>query len=205
MNNLEAQLQSPLPKKDVDRSQIQEEFYSFKNVVQKCLLLSGVPERSDDDLITSTVTLFQRHLGLSNITADSVKSCYRLGKYTEGRSRPIVVRFSNLSCRSSVWKDKTKLKGSSLVLHEFLTKSRQATFRAAREHFGMKNVWTSNGIVCIVTPDNSRERIVSIEELGKIVSKFPKASSVSSSANVDQLQSPKPLQSRPKRGKKNAK
>ncbi|CAG9792355.1 unnamed protein product [Diatraea saccharalis] len=143
---------------------------------KKCLLLSGVSENDEENLTLTTVSIFQRHLGLTDFKSVNLKVCYRLGRFGEGHSRPIVIHFANEASKLTVWKNKTKFKGSSLVVREFLTKSRQATFKAAREHFGMSNAWTLDGNVCILTPDGKRIRLTTMQELGKITAKFPKPS-----------------------------
>ncbi|CAG9789229.1 unnamed protein product [Diatraea saccharalis] len=223
MNEMESQLKSVSPKQDMDRiSQIEGEFRSFKDLVyttfsllrqqiseilrsldetemrhrQKSLLLSGVAERSDEDLFATTISLFQRHLGLSDIN-DIIKRCYRLSRYSEGHVRPIVVQFSNQTCRSTVWKNKTKLKGSSMVLHEFLTKNRQVIFKSARDHFGMTKVWTLNGSIYILTPDGNRVRLTSSDELDKIKKQFPKPPT--STSTTTQASNLKLVQSRSRR------
>ncbi|CAG9782733.1 unnamed protein product [Diatraea saccharalis] len=234
MTDLEAQLHTKTtsPKEDKDKLTLfQEEFNSFKVLVisifkllrqqiseilkavdtmetrqrQKCLLFSGVPEKSEENLSVTVVTLFQRHLGLTDVSNNCVKTSYRLGRFIEGRTRPIVVQFSNITSRSLVWKNKTKFKGSSLVLHEFLTKERQAAFKTARDHFGVNKVWTSNGTVCISTPDNSVVRLISLDELNKVITKFPRTSPVAGALDVEPSQILKPVQTRAKRVNKNVK
>ncbi|CAH2263642.1 jg10927 [Pararge aegeria aegeria] len=74
--------------------------------------------------------------------------------------------------RRSVWFAKTKLKGTSVTLAEFLIKSRHKTFLAARQRFGLAKVldqgwqncgallgWTTNGshAVCCPTVINAGE------------------------------------------------
>ncbi|CAH0401913.1 unnamed protein product [Chilo suppressalis] len=249
MGDLEAQLKSSSSKKDGDNLlKIQEEFNTFKNVVhnilqllrqqiteviksvdavktrhrQKCLLLSGLPEKSDAELANNAVSLLQKHLGLCEITGESIKACYRLGRYKEGRNRPVVIEFTGQHIRSLIWKNKTRLKGSDLVLEEFLTRSRQSAFRAAREHFGMKSVWTSSGNICISTPDGNKVRILSMDELNMLTTRFPKPSPVatvlseessvvlevselSTALSDDPTQSSKAIQTRSKRVNKSSK
>ncbi|KAL4708731.1 hypothetical protein ACJJTC_002566 [Scirpophaga incertulas] len=99
-----------------------------------------------------------------------------LGAYSDGRNRPIVIRFCMGVVRGQVWKAKTKLKGSGLVLAEFLTKDRQTLFQTARKHFGLSNVWTSNGSVHVKTPDGTRHRVATLKELNCLVEQHPTSS-----------------------------
>ncbi|CAG9790251.1 unnamed protein product [Diatraea saccharalis] len=139
----------------------------------KFLLLRGVPEKPDDELCSTTVSLLQKHLGVKELQSSSIRSFYRLGSLTKGRVRPVIVRFTDHTLRSAVWKCKTKLKGSSLVLREFLTKTRQTLFYEARRHFGMSNVWTADGNILIKTPNGDRLKITCNNELSAAIKKFP--------------------------------
>ncbi|KAL4710114.1 hypothetical protein ACJJTC_016516 [Scirpophaga incertulas] len=140
---------------------------------RKYLLLSGVPEVSDEKVLETSLLLLQKHLGLQDLNCNSFKYCHRLGAYVEGRKRPIVLRFSTGIIRAQVWKAKTKLKGSGLVLAEFLTKNRQALFQTVRKHFGISNLWTSNGSVHVKTPSGSRHRVASMNEFNRLVELHP--------------------------------
>lgn len=232
MKEFEVQLKSSASTSDgTNVAQLQGEFRSFKDVVwnilsllrqqigviiktldqnearyrSKNLLLCGVPEKPGENLISTTVTLLQKHLGIMDAKSSSIKLCYRLGTTAEGRSRPVVVRFADHALRTSVWRSKTKLKGTSLVLREFLTKSREAVFYAARTHFGVSNVWTSDGNIFIKAPDGKRLRVSCDEELSAVVNQFPAKASVSegiSAGAPSASTSRPPVQTRSKRNVK---
>ncbi|KAL4704776.1 hypothetical protein ACJJTC_018287 [Scirpophaga incertulas] len=143
---------------------------------RKCLLLSGVPEVPGEKVLDTSLALLHKHLVGLDIDCNSIKYCHRLGAYSEGRNRPIVIRFCMGVVRGQVWKAKTKLKGSGLVLAEFLTKDRQTLFQTARKHFGLSNVWTSNGSVHVKTPDGTRHRVAILKELNCLVEQHPTSS-----------------------------
>ncbi|CAG9795163.1 unnamed protein product [Diatraea saccharalis] len=210
MKDFEAQLKLSSSEKDIRIPQLHEDFKSFKDLVwnvltllrqqigeilksldyhearyrSKFLLLCGVPEKPDEDLCVTVATLLQRHMEIKDFQSSSIRSCYRLGSFTKGRNRPVVIRFVNYDLRSLAWKCKTKLKGTSLVVREFLTKTRQALFYAARDHCGIANAWTSDGNVFVKTPNGNRVKIGCSEELSAVMKQFPSATSAGEAEGV---------------------
>lgn len=152
---------------------------------RKALIISGIPEKLSEDCTQSLLDVFNKKMGLSNITKSSIKVCHRLGSQNEQRHRPILVRFTSMDLKMAVWKAKTKLRGTSLSLKEFLTRARQAVFAKSRLHFGMRSVWTQGGVISIITSCGSRHKITTEEELATLIAKYPKAPGKSSSKNTD--------------------
>lgn len=170
------------------------EFYTFKNFVwqslgllksqvelvalgldrletqsrRKVLLLHGISEDKDEDVLQKTLGVLTGRMKLSDAKSTAIESCHRLGAKKDS-ARPILVRFTSLHFRSCVWKAKTSLKGSKITVTEFLTKSRQEVFIAARNHFGMRNCWSADGMVIILLPNKSRIKISSTSELKRII------------------------------------
>lgn len=132
---------------------------------KKFLLLGGVPEKPDEKVAETVATILQSKLGLSSLTPSSLTVCHRLGPAAEGHSRPILLRFADSSIRGDIWRTKTKLKGSSFVVSEFLTRHRQSTFATARKLFGVTNAWTMDGNINVKLPDGKRRRVFSVEEV----------------------------------------
>lgn len=135
---------------------------------RKYLLVSGIPE-DVEELPVYVAQLFNNKLGIPDITCDKFKICHRLGALSEGKCRPVLVRFSDYSTKSSVWKKKTALKGTSFVVSEFLTRRRQSLFLQARQRFGMKNCWTADGIIMVKLSDGSRHRIFEEKDFKGII------------------------------------
>ncbi|CAH2044926.1 unnamed protein product, partial [Iphiclides podalirius] len=147
---------------------------------RKALIVAGVPEKDKEDCTQMILEVLNNKMGLSDITKSSIKVCHRLGAPNKEHHRPILVRFISVDTKLMVWKTKTKLKGSSVSLKEFLTKTRQAVFTKSRLHFGMRSVWTQSGIIVIKTPSGVTHRITTDEELGPLIAKYPKAAGKSS-------------------------
>ncbi|KAM3957212.1 uncharacterized protein ACR2FA_011599 [Aphomia sociella] len=191
MTQFETQLNAKMPQPGVSLLKIQEEFHEFKVQVhsiikllqqqitgiakvlddiemrhrRKYLLLSGVSEDVNPSLLDFITRTLHDKLGLSNLTKDKVIACHRLGKYTEGKCRPVLLRFSELALRSEVWRRKTSFKGTPYAVSEFLTRQRQLVFVEARKRFGLRKCWTMDGNIIVKLNDGSIKRIFKQEDL----------------------------------------
>lgn len=120
------------------------EAYSRRN----CLLLFGVPEAkgtSEDECEKAAMEVFSSSLGVT-IAAEQVERAHRLGKPRD-KPRPIIIKFYSYKIRRLVFLEKKKLKGTSFMIGESLTKARLAVLNKARDHFGVDKCWTSDGKV----------------------------------------------------------
>lgn len=140
---------------------------------RKVLLLHGLPEDSKENVASRVHEVFSSRMKLTQVRPENIESCHRLGTAKKDRTRPVLVRFAIYKCRSAVWNAKTALKGTRISMSEFLTKSRQNIFAAARKHFGIKNCWTTDGTTVVMLPDKSRRKITAIGELQKLQASFP--------------------------------
>ncbi|KAJ8707086.1 hypothetical protein PYW08_011220 [Mythimna loreyi] len=149
---------------------------------RQVLLLHGLAEHKDEDHTSQAVAVLKEKMKIPNVTPADISSCHRLGA-DSGKPRPLLIRFSGYNLRSEVWRNKTILKGSGVVVSEFLTKPRHDMFMNARKHFGVKQCWTSEGKIIILLPDKSRRKIESAAELQQLVALFPAATSSNASSN----------------------
>ncbi|XP_063369267.1 uncharacterized protein LOC134657632 [Cydia amplana] len=163
---------------------------------RKMLLLHGVPEtdpETDQEMTSTVVELLNEHLE-DKLTINDVKRCHRLGQPRKNLTRCILLKFSDVSVRNSVWFDKKRLKGSGVTLSEFLTKPRHDVFMAARERLGIRRCWTRDGNVYVLDAADKRHCVTSVAE----VEQFPAAVSVGaqgpspSGAGAPQDQSKRP-------------
>lgn len=199
MGELEAQIQCGGPAKDTV-ARVAEEFRTFRELVfsmlsllrrqisecakqtdgletkhrRKALIFQGVAEVHGEVSSTVILDVINRKLALKSISASSIKVCHRLGVANKDHHRPILVKFSTYEDKSAVWKAKTGLKGSSISIKEFLTRTRQTIFGKARLHFGMRACWTQDGVIVLKAPDGSKHKITSFDELSPLLVKYPK-------------------------------
>lgn len=156
---------------------------------KKILLLNGVAEKPGENIPLTVLDILQKHLGME-LTSSAISKAYRLGSPTNGKIRPIVLRLSSYEQRADVWRTKTKLKGTSFVLSEYLTKQRKSLFLKARSHFNIRNVCSIGGTIMVKLPNGSRYKIESNLELENLILKHPKLAE-SETASQQQLPSSK--------------
>ena len=125
------------------------------------VLIHGIEEEVKEDTDKKAHDLFTEQLGLQLVEKDIARS-HRLGKKTEGRNRPIIVRLLSYRQKKAVYDKKTKLKGTKVVITENLTKERYNFYKQCKEKFGPKNVSTLDGRVYRYTdnilPNGKQER-----------------------------------------------
>ncbi|CAH2048363.1 unnamed protein product, partial [Iphiclides podalirius] len=126
---------------------------------RKFLLIGGVPEEENENVRELAVSVFTKNLGINNCTGQSLQVCHRLGAMTNSRPRPILVKFEDSAVRREVWSKKTLLKGSPYMVSEYLTRMWQSLFLEARRHFGIRNVWTLDGVINVKLPGGSRAKV----------------------------------------------
>lgn len=136
---------------------------------RKILLLHGIPEDKNEDILSVTSKVIVQNLKLSHFNVEDVSRCHRMGSLSSsGRPRPILFKVRDASVRSRIWATKTSLKGSGITLSEFLTKARHDAFMAARQQYGVTKCWTRDGFVYVIGIDNARHRICSVAELDRL-------------------------------------
>lgn len=139
---------------------------------RKVLLFHGIPEKRNENLNDSILHIISKQLKIVDVKLDHLEVCHRLGG-TQGKTRPVLVRFSGMEYRRLVWDGKTSLKGSGITISEFLTKTRHQVFIAARKHFSINNCWSAEGKVIVLTPDKTRRTISTMGELETLIALFP--------------------------------
>lgn len=122
---------------------------------RKILLFHGVAEASGEDTSARVVELLKEHLQCDLAIEDIARS-HRMGRPRGNQSRCILVKFRELSDRNNIWFGKTKLKGSGVVMSEFLTAPRHELFMAARERFGVRSCFTRDGNIYVLGKDGKR-------------------------------------------------
>lgn len=134
---------------------------------------SGISESDNEDCAAVVLDIITSRLKISDIQASSLYVCHRLGAKKDNVNRPILVCFTDIHTRNLVWKSKKLLKSSSIVISEFLTRSRQGIFTKARKHFGVTRCWSQDGNIFVKPLNSERKRITSMQDLDQLIAKFP--------------------------------
>lgn len=113
------------------------------------LYFIGIPnDKKSDDPTQEVINLLSNKFSSSNISSESF-SCYRLGKFMENKSRPVIVKFTSVNVRNGILRNKSTLKGSTIVVRENLTRLRLELLKKAKVKYGDRNVWTRNGNILV--------------------------------------------------------
>uniref|UniRef100_A0A2A4JNA4 Uncharacterized protein n=1 Tax=Heliothis virescens TaxID=7102 RepID=A0A2A4JNA4_HELVI len=142
---------------------------------RKILLFHGIAEKPNEKLNDTILKIFSKQLKIDEIHPEHLDVCHRLGS-SQGKTRPVLVRFINMDHRRLAWDSKTSLKGSGITVSEFLTKTRHQVFMAGRKHFSVNNCWSAEGKIVVLTPDKTRCKISSMGELEKLMALYPACS-----------------------------
>lgn len=133
------------------------EQYSRKN----SLRIIGLPARKDEDTDEAIIQLCNEKLGVS-ITKADIDCSHRLFSKDSARS-PIIVKFCRRTVKNMVFHNKKKIKNTKIVIFEDLTKKRAQLLHRAKEVHGMKNVWTSEGVVLIKVETKIKKKISEVD------------------------------------------
>lgn len=126
-----------------------QDAYSRRN----CLLFHGILEQPHEDTAKIVLDMLKdKGIGAQEITYQQVSRSHRLGPARPNRQnpRPIIVRFTTYNARDVIFKEKKKLKGTGMTITEQLTGTRMKIMKAAKEAFGMRNVWSTDGSVVVL-------------------------------------------------------
>ena len=114
------------------------------------LVLKGVPEQQNqrNGNYEKTTELFVNSINQNTtvkIDKKDIERSHRLGRFQEGKTRPIIARFKDETQKIFVYRNKKQFKGKGQSIAENLTKRRQTLYNAACDKLNYKNVWTIEG------------------------------------------------------------
>lgn len=122
------------------------EQYSRRNSVR----IFGLQETADEDVQKSVVAMVEGNLRIKLVPED-IDRCHRTGPRIENRTRPVILKFTRYNKKAEVLSQRRQLKGKRMSIQDDLTKQRLQLLKLAREKYGDRNAWTSNGRVLIKT------------------------------------------------------
>ena len=88
------------------------------------LVFDGIPEGKDetwDDCEAAVRKILEEKMGMEEAWRDTdiaIERAHRIGRFSKGRTRPIVVKFANYKHKNNVFKNKSKLQGSDYRIQE---------------------------------------------------------------------------------------
>ncbi|XP_041462187.1 uncharacterized protein LOC121413437 [Lytechinus variegatus] len=150
------QLESKLLKAEARVEDLEQ--YSRRN----CLVIHGIKENINEDTDQIISKLGKEKLDV-DITPDNIDRSHRIG--VRGRvdrnghpiHRPIIAKFTTYGPRSRIYEARSKLKSTSIYIHENLTSERQKLLRKVKEKYPTPNkIWTQDGKIKVKTTSNNK-------------------------------------------------
>lgn len=140
-----------------------------QNTKMNKLRILGVPEDENlrENCTDKLMNIFNNRLKL-NLTANDIYKLYRIrtnanksdsGNNVNKKPGPIIVEFYQRNVKNLVFKNKKNLKSSGIIIHEDLTRIRYNLWKKTATAFGIKNVWTVDGMI-YASLDNKKTIIV---------------------------------------------
>ncbi len=166
------QLEDSIKELKIANDQLKQELddaeqYSRRN----CLLLHGIKESKKENTTTTFIETMGTHLGIE-LSPDHIDRSHRLGRHGPGdKPRPIIIKFVSYRHRELVYRNKRKLKNSSLLITESLTSSRMALYREAHKmtkEGRIKSVWSTDGRIVVLSNKDDKITVSSRADLEKL-------------------------------------
>ena len=88
------------------------------------LVFHGIPEEKEetwDDCEAAVRKILEEKMGMEEAWRDTdiaIERAHRIGRFSKGRTRPIIVKFANYKHKNNVFKNKSKLQGSDYRIQE---------------------------------------------------------------------------------------
>lgn len=128
------------------------------------LVINGIPEKDGSNDYEEVCKVVKNFLKI-DITMADIDFCYRIGKKeSTDKVRPLTVRFVNRWFRDKIFSEKRKLKGSKVVISEFLLSKTLALYKKVRDKVGVKSCWTWKGGIYVLD-GNSRKKIRNLSDI----------------------------------------
>lgn len=159
-----------IPKQDLILESLGKTQAKYEQLIRKNnILFYGLDEKANTDSLASVLDIFNTKMNLSMINSD-VDACFRIGRANAGKTRPLLIKFSNGFHRQSVFSRKKMLKGTKYVIKEDLTAEKVKLLKLTiAKAGGNGKVWTNFGTIFLKFVNNEMVyKISSIEYLNKI-------------------------------------
>lgn len=125
------------------------------------LVISGIAEEPEtNNLCEFVADVINNKMPNISITAIDINYCFRLGKKENRKStrpRPLSIMFVNRWMRNKVFNAKKCLKGTPVVINEWLTSARMEIYKKTCEKVGFKSTWTRNGQIYAIMSGQKRK------------------------------------------------
>lgn len=118
----------------------------------------------NENCANSIVEFCNEKLGIA-LTVDKLDRAHRIGKKEAGKTRAIIVKFTNYNSKMAVCKYKRNLKGSNFYINEDLTQFNLRLFNLGGNVNGVKSLLFSNGKLLVRREDDKVFRVRKMTDL----------------------------------------
>ncbi|KAI4459414.1 l1 transposable element-related [Holotrichia oblita] len=115
------------------------EQYSRKNNLR----IYGLPEDVNEDVEAVVASTLSTKLNM-DVNPAFIEVCHRLGQRSNST---IIIKFSSHKYKSLVYRHRSRLKGTKIVIKEDLTRKRDEAMKNLVTKYGRKNVWSVDGVL----------------------------------------------------------
>ena len=145
INSLNARLDK------ADRVLDRQKQYSRVN----CLLIHDIEKENQENADEVVINVLKQEMDEETTHLDIDRS-HRLENRKLDKSKPrlIIIKFCRYNVRARIFENKRKLKGKGTSVTESLTKTRMNKLQKAREEHGFRNVWSNDGKILYIEPNN---------------------------------------------------
>ncbi len=96
------------------------------------IIISGLPESEDENIIDSVKHLFGQQLNMNDLNSVSFKKVVRIGKISKAHVRLVLVSVGSFHDKLKIIKNKRKLKGSDIFLQDDRTPEQREKYKRLR-------------------------------------------------------------------------
>ena len=109
-------------------------------------MLHGIKEESKEDTDDVIIKSLSENLDIE-LDEEDLDRTHCVGKpnRSDGKPRPIIIKFSRYNVRRDVYSKKLKLKSKNIVIFENLTVAGVKLLKQTQTKYGVHNVWHFDG------------------------------------------------------------
>ena len=133
-----------------------QEQYSWRN----CLLVHGLPKTTLENTNDLVIRKFKNEMDIK-IFSDDIDRSQRIGEQKDdpNKVRPVIVKFTRYNDRNKIFRNKKRLNGKKMSITESLTGLRMSKLKEARDEFGFRNVWSTDGQILYKKEGSDQTRV----------------------------------------------
>nr|CAI5836627.1 unnamed protein product [Callosobruchus analis] len=117
-----------------------------QHIKRKSLRINGVSENPGENLPREIVSICKDRCRVE-IAESGFENCFRIGRLQNGKSRTVLVTFTNQVTRQRILQNTKSLKGTSVTIVDDMTRYNYQLLRRAEDKYGRDNAWYYGGQV----------------------------------------------------------